>query len=319
MTNLRPFRFGVINETTMPVAAWLKHVQRVEALGYSTFLIRDHFTPDFFGEQLAPLIALTAAAAVTTRLRLGTLVIDNDYRHPVMLAKEAATLDWLSGGRLELGLGAGWLQREYDAAGMPYERAALRIDRLEEAITVLKGLFAGEPFSHVGTHYRIDQLDIYPTPSQRPHPPLLIGGGKRRVLTLAGREADIVSILTTSVATGTVLDDPRERTCASVRQKLDWVRAGAGDRFARIELSLIPSLIVTDEPRRRASELIAERQWNGVSIDDVLAMPSFLIGSIDEILERLRRCRDEFGFSYYVVSDEITEQFAPIVAALAGE
>jgi probable F420-dependent oxidoreductase len=318
VTKPRRFRFGVINETPLPAVDWVEHVQRIEELGYSTFLIRDHFTPDFFGDQFAPLVALAAAAGVTSRLRVGTLVIDNDFRHPAMLAKEAATLDLLSGGRLELGLGAGWMRREYEAAGMPYERAGLRIDRLEEAIAVLKGLFADSAFSHCGTHYRVDQLDSYPKPAQRPHPPLLIGGGKRRVLTLAGREADIVSILTTSVASGSVEDGAAERTAPAVRQKLEWIRAGAGERFGQIELSLIPSLMVTDDPRRRASELIAERQWGDVTIDDVLEMPSILLGSEDEMVTTLQRRRDEFGFSYYIVSDQIAEQFAPIVARLAG-
>ncbi len=280
MTQLKPFRFGVINETPLPAEDWIRHVRRIEDIGYSTFLIRDHFVPDFFGEQFAPLIALTAAAAATTRLRVGTLVLDNDYRHPVMLAKEAATLDLLSGGRLELGLGAGWLQREYDVAGMAYDRAGVRIDRLTEAIRVIKGLFGDEAFEFAGEHYAVGGLDIFPKPVQRPHPPLLIGGGKRRLLTLAGREADIVGLLTTSVATGTVVDDPHERTVSAVRQKLGWIRDGAGERFDQIELSLIPTLIVTEDRLSTAEHLIAERGWDGMTGDDVLSMPSLLIGSL---------------------------------------
>lgn len=318
MIHGRPFRFGVINEIPLPSAEWLSHVKHVEDLGYATFLIRDHFVPDFFGEQFAPLIALTAAAGVTSRLRIGTIVIDNDYRHPVMLAKEAATLDLLSGGRLELGLGAGWLEREYQAAGMTYDRAGVRIDRLSEAIQVLKGLFGDGPFCFEGSHYRIDRLDVFPKPIQRPHPPILIGGGKRRALTLAGREADIVGILTTSVATGTVVDDPAERVAPTVREKLDWIRAGAGDRFNQIELSLIPTLLVTDDAPGRAARLIDDRNWDGITVDDVLAMPSFLIGTLDEIVETIRQRRDEFGFSYYIVSDRIADAFAPIVERLAG-
>lgn len=319
MTDPRPFRFGVINETPLPVAEWLQHVRRIERLGYATFLIRDHFVPDFFGEQFAPLIALTAAAGVTNQLRIGTIVIDNDYRHPVMLAKEAATLDLLSGGRLELGLGAGWLQREYDAAGMKYDRAGVRIERLTEAIHVIKGLFGEGFLSFEGDHYRIDQLDIFPKPVQRPHPPILIGGGKRRVLTLAGREADIVGILTTSVATGTVIDDPGERTEPAIREKLEWIRAGAGDRFNQIELSLIPTLLVSGDARGRAAQLIEDRNWEGMSVDDVLAMPSLLIGTVDEIVETMQRRRDEFGFSYYIVSDTIADDFVPIVESLSGK
>jgi alkanesulfonate monooxygenase SsuD/methylene tetrahydromethanopterin reductase-like flavin-dependent oxidoreductase (luciferase family) len=285
VSNRKPFRFGVVNETPLPANQWFGHVRWIEELGYSTFLIRDHLTPDFFGEQFAPLIALMAAAGVTSRLRLGTLVIDNDFRHPAMLAKEAATLDLLSGGRFELGLGAGWMRREYAAAGLPYDR---------------------------------DQLENFPSPAQRPHPPLLIGGGKRRVLSLAGREADIVSILTVSVASGSSEDDPRERLAPAVRQKLDWIREGAGERYDQIELSVFPTLLPTDNPVRRAAELIAERGWTGVTVDDVLAMPSLLFGSEDEMVDTLIRRRDEYGFSYFIVSDTIAGDLAPIVARLAG-
>lgn len=318
MANPRRFRFGVINETPLTATRWLAHVRHLEDLGYATFLIRDHFVPDFFGEQFAPLIALTAVAAATTRLRVGTIVIDNDYRHPVTLAKEAATLDLLSDGRLELGLGAGWLEREYAAAGMRYDRAGVRIERLAESIRVLKGLFGEGAFSFDGDHYRIEQLDVFPKPVQRPHPPILIGGGKRRVLTMAGREADIVGILTTSVATGTVIDDPAERLVPAIREKLEWIRAGAGNRFDQIELSLIPTLLVTGDARARAAQLIAERNWNGVMVDDVLAMPSLLIGTIEEIVEIMKRRRQQFGFSYYIVSDKIADEFAPIVDCLSG-
>jgi probable F420-dependent oxidoreductase len=246
------------------------------------------------------------------------MVIDNDFRHPVMLAKEAATLDLLSGGRLELGIGAGWLRAEYEQAGIAFDRAGVRIDRLEESLAILKGFFRGEPFSYDGTHYTIANLTGFPLPVQRPHPPILIGGGKRRVLTLAGREADIVGILTTSVASGTVEDDPSERLAASVKQKIDWVRAGAGERFPDIELSLIPTLIMTDDRRARAEQLIHERGWYGISIDDVLEMPSMLIGTHDEIVEGLLARRRRFGFTYYVVSDAQMGVFAPVVAALAG-
>jgi probable F420-dependent oxidoreductase len=313
----RPFRFAVINETMFPAEEWLAHARRVEELGYSTFLIRDHFVSDFFGDQLAPFSALTAAAMATTRLRVGTMVLDNDYRHPVILAKEAATLDMLSGGRLELGLGAGWLRTEYEQAGIEFERAGTRIDRLEESLSILKGLFSGEPVHHEGAHYTIDGLSGYPLPQQRPHPPILIGGGKRRVLTLAGREADIVGILTSSVASGTLEDGVDERLPAAVEQKINWIREGAGERFPQIELSLIPSVIVTDNRRERAAQLIAERGWPGVTVDDVLSMPSFLIGTHEEIIEDLLHRRTRYGFTYYVVSDSMMETFAPVVAELA--
>jgi len=245
MSKHHTFRFGIINEHMTTREAWLAGAQRAETLGYATFLIRDHFAPDFFGDQFAPFAALMAAAMVTTTLRVGTLVIGNDYRHPVVLAKEAATLDLLSGGRFELGIGAGWLRSEYDQAGMSYDAAGLRVSRLAEAVRVVKGLFGCKPLNHDGKHYTIRGLNGYPKPAQRQGVPLLIGGGHQRVLTLAGREADIVGILTSSVASGTMTQDPAERLPESVSQKLEWVRQGAGERIGAIELNLVPSFIVT--------------------------------------------------------------------------
>jgi probable F420-dependent oxidoreductase len=260
----RPFRFGVIHEQVQSAAAWADHVRRVEGLGFSTFLVRDHFVPDFFGHQPAPLVSLASAAALTTRLRVGTMVLAVDYRHPVMLAKEAATLDLVSQGRLELGLGAGWLRREYETAGLTFDSAGTRIDRLEETIRIVDGLFGAGPISFSGKHYTVTDLDGHPKPVQRPRPPILIGGGRRRILNLAGRTADIVGILTTSVATGTVVDEAAERLAGSVSQKLAWVREGAGPRYDAIELSLIPTLVFEEDREAAASRLITARGWTGV-------------------------------------------------------
>lgn len=317
MSSHHPFRFGVINEQMQAPAAWFEHVRRVEALGYSTFLLRDHFVPDFFGDQYAPLPALMAAAGVTTTLRLGTMVLDNDYRHPVPLAKEVATLDCLSGGRCELGIGAGWLRSEYDQAGLPFDRAGVRIDRLEEALRIIKGLWADEAFSLDGVHYRVTGIDGVPKPQQRPHPPILVGGGKERMLRLAGREADIVGILTTDVSRGTLVSDLSERTPAAVMQKVEWIREAAGARFDRIELSLIPTVVITDARRRGTEELIRQNGWE-TTIEEVWQMPSILIGSVEQIVGDLLARREQYGFSYYVVSDEQMEAFAPVVAKLAG-
>jgi len=318
MANQHVFRFGVINEQTAAPDAWIAHVRRVEECGYSTFLIRDHFAPDYFGDQFAPFAALTAAACATTSLRVGTLVFDNDYRHPVMLAKEAATLDLLSGGRLELGIGAGWLQSEYDQAGMIYDPPGVRIQRLSEAIAVLKGLFAEPPLTFAGAHYTISNLNGFPKPAQRPHPPILIGAGHKRMLMLAGREANIVGILTTSVATGRVIDDPLARMADRVAEQVAWVRAGAGERFAEIELSTVATVIITDQRRARTEQWIRERGWSGVTAEQVWDMPAVLIGSVDQLADDLHRRREQLGFSYYVVSDQSAEAAAPLVARLAG-
>jgi len=314
----RPFRFGVIHEQVQAAEAWADHVRRVEALGFSTFLVRDHFVPDFFGHQPAPLVSLASAAALTTHLRVGTMVLAVDYRHPVMLTKEAATLDVVSGGRLELGLGAGWLRREYETVGLTFDSAGTRIERLEETIRIVDGLFGAGPISFSGKHYTVTDLDGHPKPVQRPRPPILIGGGRRRVLTLAGRTADIVGILTTSVATGTVVDEAAERLAGSVSQKLAWVREGAGPRYDDIELSLIPTLVFEEDHEVAASRLISARGWTGVSVADVLAMPSVFIGSVGAIADQMEERRALYGFSYYVVSDRQLDRVAPLVAHLAG-
>lgn len=317
MSKHHPFRFGVINEQMQEPATWFDHVRRIEALGYTTLLLRDHFVPDFFGDQYAPLPALMAAASVTTTLRLGTMVIDNDYRHPVLLAKEAATLDVLSGGRFELGIGAGWLRTEYEQVGLPFERAGVRIDRLAEAIQVIKGIWREQPVTFAGQHYQVTALNGVPKPLQRPHPPLLIGGGKERMLKLAGREANIVGILTSDVSRGTLVSDINERTPAAVQQKLEWIRQGAGARFDQIELSLIPTVIVTDDRRGATAALLQQQGW-AVTVEDVWQMPSVLIGSTEQIAADIQARRETYGFSYYVVSDHDMATFAPIVAQLAA-
>ena len=318
MTRPRAFRFGLIAEHCHHADRWIATARRAEALGYSTLLIRDHFTADFFGDQLAPLTALMAAAAATSRLRVGTLVIDNDYRHPAVLAKEAATLDVLSGGRLELGLGAGWLRSEYEQAGLPFDDNAVRVGRLEESIGVLKGLFAGGPVDVQGAHYRLAGLRGFPLPAQRPHPPILIGAGSPRMLRLAGREADIVGVLTTSTRTGTLLAAPGERLAEAVEGKLALVREGAGERFAALELSMVADVTLTDDRRGAAARLVAERGWSEVTEAQVLEMPAMLVGTVDEAARALCERRERFGFSYWVVSDRHLEEFAPVVARLAG-
>lgn len=315
---MKPFRFGVINEQMKPPVDWIAHVKRAETLGYATFLIRDHYVSDFFGDQYAPIAAMTVAACMTTHLRVGTLVIDNDYRHPVLLAKEIATLDQLSGGRVEFGLGAGWLKTEYEQAGIQYDPNGVRVSRLEEALAVYKALFAGESVTHKGEFYAIDHIQNVPMPQQRPHPPILIGAGQKRMLGIAGREADIVGLLTTSVSSGTLSPDPTERLAETIHQKIEWIKEGAGSRFDQLELSLIPSLNFTQNRRERAQQLITESGWTDITIEQVLAMPSVFIGTVDEIAADMVARREQYGFSYFVISDELMEVAAPLVAKLRG-
>lgn len=314
----RPFRFGLIAERVRDGEGLVALAREAEALGYATLVLRDHFVRDPFGDQLAPMVSLAAVAAVTRTLRVGTMVLDNDYRHPVLLAKEAATLDVLSGGRLELGIGAGWLRDEYDRAGIAFDPAGVRVSRLEESLRVLKGLFSGEPFSFSGDHYTIDDLRGFPVPTQRPHPPLLIGAGSRRMLQLAGREADVVGILPRALPSGTIADDLSERTPETVERKVGLVRDAAGERFPDVELSMVVSVTVAGDHRAAAEREAAARGWGAAAADFVLEMPSVFIGTVDRIEDEMRARRDRYGFSYYVVADEDMEALAPVVERLAG-
>jgi probable F420-dependent oxidoreductase len=259
-----------------------------------------------------------AAASATRTLRVGSLVLDNDYRHPVMLAKEAATLDLLSDGRFELGIGAGWLRAEYEQAGMAFESAGARVSRLEEAIHVLKGLWADQPLTFVGNHYTVTNLHGFPKPVQRPHPPLLIGAGSKRMLALAGREADIVGILPKALPNGTISEEITERLPAAMAQKVAWVRQAAGECFHELELNMVIAPVFTEQRRQRAEQLTRERGWSGIAAEDILDMPSIFIGTPDQIVEDLLRRREQYGFSYFVVSDASMEAFAPVVSRLAG-
>ena len=318
MAHQRPFRFGVLGEHIRTRDALIGTARRAEEMGYATFLLRDHFIEPPFGHQLAPLTALATVAAVTETLRIGTLVFANDYRPPVLLAKEAATLDLLSGGRFELGIGTGFLKAEYDQAGIPFDPPGARVDRFAESLTVLKGLFADAPFTFSGDHYALTAFESFPKPVQRPHPPILVGAGGRRMLSIAAREADSIGILTTSTANGVLARDPAPRLAVAVERQLGWIRDAAGDRFADIELSLVPNVVIADDHRRATEQYIQARGWSGISVDDVLAMPSELIGSVDRIIEQMQARRERYGFSYYVLSDSVMEAFAPIVARLAG-
>ena len=318
MTHSHPFRFGVIGERMPSAEAWRATARNAEQLGYSTLFIRDHFVPEPFGDQFAPMIALMAAADATRTLRVGSLVLDNDYRHPVILAKEAATLDALSNGRFELGLGAGWAKAEYQQAGISFDPSGIRVGRLEEAVRVIKGLFADEPFTFSGAYYRIDQLNGHPRPIQRPHPPILIGASGKRMLAIAAREANTIGILNGDYSTGTEIDDPLKRLPEALPEKIQWIRQAAGERFEQVELSAMIAPILTSNQRQGAEQCARQHGWSAIRPEDVLEMPSIFIGSAEQISEQMAERRERFGVSYYVVADADMEAFAPIVARLAG-
>lgn len=313
MSTHRPFRFGVQAGKAADRASWVELARKAESLGYATLTMPDHFD-----KQWAPVPALMAAADATTTLRIGALVFDNDYKHPVVLAKELATMDVLSDGRVEVGLGAGWMVSDYQQAGMMYDRPGVRIDRFEEGLAVVKGLFAEGPLHFEGRHYRIDGLDGFPKPLQQPRPPLLIGGGGQRVLGIAAREADIIGInftLTSGRIGPEVLTTLTEE---AVLAKLAWARlqAEAFDRADQIEWNIRCFFVSITDDREGSADGIAKLL--GVSVDDVLASPFALVGRPDQLADVLRERRERLGFSYVIVGEHDVEAFAPVVAALAG-
>ena len=308
---VRPFRFGVQLSGPPDARRWVEQARRIEDLGYSTVTMPDHFT-----DQLAPVPALMAVADATSTVRIGALVFDNDYKHPVVLAKELATMDVLSGGRVEIGLGAGWMESDYRAAGLPYDRPGVRIDRFVEGLAVIKGALAQGPFSFSGEHYTITGYDGQPLPVQRPHPPMLIGGGGPRVLGVAAREADIVGINGTLAAGVVGPEAIATMTREAVEERVRHVREVAADRITEIELNIrVFFTSVTDD---RAGTVAAVAGAIGVEPAMIEASPFALIGGVEEIIETVRRRREELGFSYLIVGGDDIEPFAPVVAALAG-
>jgi probable F420-dependent oxidoreductase len=292
-----------------PRQQWIDTVRRIEALGYDSISWPDHFMRGF-----EPVAAMAAAAIATERLRLSGFVFDNDFRHPVVLAMSAGSIDILSDGRLELGIGAGWLKDEYDQSGIPFDPPGVRIARLEEAVRLLKLLFTGEATHFSGEFYSVDELKLPPVPVQRPWPPLVIGGGSKKILSLAAREADIVGITTRALPDGS--KDAEDMTAAATARKIDWVREAAGDRFGQFELNtIVPTVEITSDRRAAAERIAADLP---VSADEVLDSPAVLIGTVDEIAETLRERRERYGFSYIVILEPMIEAFAPVVARLAG-
>ena len=314
----KPFRFGVVAAGSATPSTLLATARQAETAGYDTLLLRDHLVSDPFGPQLAPLVALTAVAAATPRVRVGTMVLANDFRHPAVLAKEAATLHTLSGGRFELGIGAGWLREEYAAAGLTFDSAGTRIARLGASVQILKQLLRGDVGVSGGTPYPLQGLTNYPPPDGLSPPPLLLGGGAQRMLTLAGAEADIVSVMNSSVASGVLQGSPDQMMPAAVEEKLGWIREGAGARFPALELSMVVDVTVTDDRDEAARAFARERGWDGLAAATVLVMPSVFIGSVAEIAQTMTDRRDRFGISYLTVADASLREVAPIVASLAG-
>jgi probable F420-dependent oxidoreductase len=311
MQTLKPFRFAVIAHKATAKEEWRAKAKRFEQLGYTTLFVPDHPV-----EQLAPVPAMLAAAEATNSLRVGSYVFNNDFRHPVMLAKEAATLDVLSGGRFEFGLGAGYDRLEYEQCGIAYDPAPVRVRRLEEAIEVTKRLFAEAPASFSGKFYTIKNLNGFPKPIQHPYPPLLVGGAGKQMLSLAAREANIVSFAAKALPDGSGLD-VTNTTPAATMQKIQWIRQAAGERFDALELNMIIFAAIVTEERSRAIQQLARRFQ--ATEEQVPTIPHCLIGTMHQIREDLQERRAKYGISYISVFEESAEVLAPVVADLTGK
>ena len=292
-----------------------ERARAAEAIGVTTFVLPDHLVP-----QLAPIPYLATVAALTERLRISAFVHNNDLRHPAVLAQELATLDVLSSGRLDVAIGAGWNEPEYRAIGLPFDPIGIRQARLAEAITVLKGCFGEEVFSFAGEHYTITDYDGYPKPVQRPYPPFLIGGGGRRTLELAAREANIVG-LAPRILSGQ-RPDPHSITWAATEEKVGWVREAAGDRFDALEFNVYPSqwpIVVTDDLRGEARKVIdrmKERTGIEMTEQDIIDSPHIFIGSIERFVEKFTELRERLGVNSFLVGS--LDELGPVVERLAG-
>jgi probable F420-dependent oxidoreductase len=313
---MRPFQFLADIHEIVSGDELAARAKRAEDMGYHAVVIPDHLLG-----QLSPTIALATAAAATTSLRLSAFVFNNDLRHPALLAQDLASIDVLSDGRLDVAIGAGWNKPEYDAIGLPFDPTPVRQARLAESITVLKGLFSGEPFTYAGEHYTITDYSAEPRPVQRPHPPFFIGGGGRRTLTLAAREADIVG-LAPRIGKSAKLDT-RSITWDGTREKIEWVREAAGDRFDGLTFNIYPSgwaPTITDDVRgeaRRVIDSLRERTGVELTEDEAIDSPHLFIGSVDGLVEKFLRMREELGICSILLGD--LDDLAPVLERLAGQ
>jgi probable F420-dependent oxidoreductase len=314
MAHDRKFRFAaqLSKGPDGTARSWVQQAKQAEDLGYSTL-----FMPDHFGDQLAPVAALAAAATATSTLRLGSLVFGNDYRHPVVLAKEAATLDVLSEGRFELSLGAGWMKTDYAEAGLPYDTPKVRVARFEEAVQVIQGLLRTDgPFSFDGESYQVHEHALLPRPVQQPGPPLIIGGGGKRVLSFAAQHADIVSInVNLREGTGgpeTAPNASPERT----REKVAWVKEAAGPRFDDLELNALIGFVMITDDAEGITKAMAPHF--GISEEEARHIPLALLGTLDEMADELEWRRADYGISYWSIEADCWAELGPLVAKLAG-
>lgn len=307
----RPFRFGVQVSSAADAKGWAAVARKAEDLGYSTL-----FMPDHFGDQFAPMVGLMAAADATTELKVGALVFDNDYKHPVVMAKELTTLDVLSGGRTEIGLGAGWMIDDYEKSGIPYDAPKVRIDRFEESLSIIKGLLGDGAVDFAGRHYTITGLEGFPKPAQKPRPPIVIGAGGKRMISIAAREADIVGV-TANLRSGRIdRETTADATGVAFDRKIEWLKEAAGSRFGELELNTL--LFFVNETDDRDGFAASMAPAFDLTPEEVLDVPAAIFGTVDEMCDTLEARRDRWGISYVICQGPALETFAPVVAKLAG-
>lgn len=303
----KPLRFGLGLRGASTRARWIDKVRQAEDLGYDLVNLSDHLIGASFGIAAG----LTAAAEASTELRLVSLVANNEFRHPVLLAKEMASVDVLSEGRLEMGIGAGWWQLEHDQAGIPFDPPGDRVGRLAEAVRLIKGAWTTPNYSFTGEHYRIDDLTLTPTPVQKPHPPVVIGGGGHRVLRLAAREADVVHVTMRTIADGA---DPTDSGRDAFLQKLDVIREAAGDRYDDLEIAVTIGMVAPDE-----ATVAAGRHPTALAqLEQARDTPLVLLGSTDAMCDQITYWHTEHDISQFSVMNDVDRDiFAPVVARLS--
>ncbi len=305
------FRFALQVSNAASPAAWRDMARKAEDLGYSTL-----YVPDHLDDQWAPMVAVTVAAEATTTLRVGTLVLDNDFRHPVVLAKEAATLDIVTGGRFEFGIGAGWMKTDYEQSGITMEKPSVRVARLAESLAIMRAMWRDGSATFTGAHYRVTDVAGTPVPVTPGGPPLVVGGGGKRILTLAGQYADIVSVVPSLTAGYVGSEVAAEAVVEKYSDRVRWAREAAGARASELELQC---WTVAVQVVPNADEVIASlAPLFELTPDQLRSAPLALVGTVGEITETLRARREELGFSYIVVHEAEMDALAPVIAELAG-
>jgi probable F420-dependent oxidoreductase len=302
----RPFRFAVQCHSAASRDEWIGYARRAESIGYDVFCIPDHA-----GTQLSPFAALTAVAGATERIGVGTFVLDNDFRHPLLTAHEAASVQLLSGGRVELGLGAGWLRRDYERLGIEFAPPRVRVERLEEAVEIVCRYFDGDVFSFAGRHYEVTEAEPLPLPPDLGRPRLLVGGGGRRVLRLAAARADTASVFLTARPEGSAFEP---MSSAGHAAKIRHLREAAAGRD--VEVNVLLQVFDVTNHRHEALERWA-RDFE-TTPEELLALPFALVGTVDQIVEDLLRHREAYGLSYVTARVDQLEEFAPVIERLAG-